>query len=512
VRQAWRGRRSLAGIALAAGLTLIPYWIAAGQAPGDTVFSGFLLNPTDGFSYLAKMRQGWDGQWLFRLSYTDAPGSPTLLFAYHLLLGHLARALDLPLIAAYHAARGINTVLMFLAAREFFRRSSLSPEAQTGAFALVLFGSGWGWLAAGAGFVAADLEMPEVIPWVSGYANAHFPLASACLLASAALFLRPPASRWAGFLMSLGCGFILGAVAGYAALPLGAAMVAWVVWFGRKAGAEGQRPRLSILAGFLIGSVPWLAYAFWLTVTHPVLSSWFDQNLTPSPAPFSYLLAYGPLLLLVAAGSWRRGTDRTPAPTFLVIWAILMAASLYAPFSLQRRLSLGLFFALAGIAGWAIERWARRRLAAVAAIVSGLPSLGLVVLAGLAAVRVGQTGTVIPVPSLEAMEWLDEHAEEAAVVLAGPQTGNMLPAYAGVRVVYGHPFETPDAEEQRILVVDLLSGQIEAARAMEIARDRNLSYLFYGPEEQSLGAPTWLSSLDAVFSNSLVRIYRFPAP
>ncbi|HEX9680036.1 MAG TPA: hypothetical protein VGA32_01180, partial [Anaerolineales bacterium] len=82
MRQAWYARRPLAGIALAAGLTLIPYWIATGQAPGDAVFSGFLLNPTDGFSYLAKMRQGWDGEWLFRLSYTDAPGTPVLLFAY----------------------------------------------------------------------------------------------------------------------------------------------------------------------------------------------------------------------------------------------------------------------------------------------------------------------------------------------------------------------------------------------------------------------------------------------
>lgn len=512
MRRIWEARRTLAAIVLAVGLAMIPYWIAAAQAPGDTVFSGFLLNPTDGYSYLAKMRQGWDGEWLFRLNYTDEPGSPALLYTYHLLLGHLARALRLPLIAVYHAARAANTLLMFLAARELFRRSSLSAGGQTAAFALVLFGSGWGWLAAGAGFVAADLEMPEVIPWVSGYANAHFPLASACLLAGAAIFLRPPSSRWTGFLSALGCGLVLGAVAGYAVLPLGAAMVVWWIVFGRRLESEGMARRPLMVAGFLVGSLPWLGYAFWLSLNHPVLSLWFEQNLTPSPGPLSYLLAYAPLLLLVAAGLWSRRADRSSAPTFLAIWAILMAASLYAPFSLQRRLSLGLFFALAGLAAWAAEGWASRRLATTAAIISGLPSLGLVVLAGLASVRAGQGGTVIPSRSLEAMEWLSEHAEDEAVVLAGPQTGNMLPAYAGVRVIYGHPFETPDAERQRVLVEGLLTGQIDAGRAMGIARERNLSYVFYGPEEQSLGSPPWLSSLEIAFSNSLVSIYQFPAP
>ncbi|MGH2628443.1 MAG: hypothetical protein ACRDHY_17530, partial [Anaerolineales bacterium] len=322
MKRAWGAPRLLAGIALAAGLTLVPYWMAAALAPGDTVFSGFLLNPTDGFSYLAKMRQGLGGEWLFRLSYTDAPGSPTLLFAYHLVLGHLARVLGLPLIVVYHAARVSNTVLMFLAAREFLRRSPLADGARAAAFGLILLGSGWGWLAAGAGFVAADLEMPEVIPWVSGYANAHFPLACAGWLASAAIFLEPPPSRRAAFFLSLACGIVLGAVAAYAALPLGAAMVFWLVVLGRRREGDALGGRVVAAAGFLAGVVPWLVYALTLSLTHPVLSSWFDQNLTPSPSPLSYLLAYAPLLVLVAIGSWRKADGRAPAPMFLALWAV----------------------------------------------------------------------------------------------------------------------------------------------------------------------------------------------
>lgn len=504
--------RAPAGIGLAVALALIPYAVALRLAPGDSVFSGFLLNPIDGFTYLAKMRQGWEGAWHFRLSYTDVPGDPSLLYPYHLLLGHLARALRLPLIVMYHAARAANTFLMFLAGREFLRRSPLSDRGRGAAFGLILFGSGWGWLAAGAGLIAADLEMPEVIPWVSGYANAHFPLAAACLLVLAAVFLSPPRSRRAGFLLSLGSGFVLGAVAGYATLPLGAAMTMWLALSGRTAGEEDFRLRIYALAGLVAGAGPWLAYTFWLSQVHPILSSWFEQNVTPSPSPLSYLLAYAPLLILIAFGSWRRAPPASPAPSFLAVWAILTALSLYSPFALQRRLSLGLFFPLAALAGWAIETSPRRGLTTAAAIVSGLPSLALVVLAGLASVRSGTAGTVIPVESQEAMQWLGAHARRGSVVLAGPETGNMIPAFAGVQVIYGHPFETPRAEDERRLVVGLLTGEIEAGRAMAIARDRNVAYLFYGPEERNLGEPAWLAALEVAFANSRVTVYRFPAP
>jgi len=69
---------SLAAVILAG----LPYLLAWRWAPEGTRFAGFLLNPIDGFSYLAKMRQGADGGWLFRLPYASDPGDGVLLFIY----------------------------------------------------------------------------------------------------------------------------------------------------------------------------------------------------------------------------------------------------------------------------------------------------------------------------------------------------------------------------------------------------------------------------------------------
>ena len=64
-------------------LVTIPYFLAARSAGTDYEFSGFLLNPLDGNSYLSKMFQGWEGNWRFKLPYTADPGEGAYLFLFY---------------------------------------------------------------------------------------------------------------------------------------------------------------------------------------------------------------------------------------------------------------------------------------------------------------------------------------------------------------------------------------------------------------------------------------------
>mgnify|MGYP001345878526 FL=1 len=69
-------RREWAWVAAAGVLILLaanlPYALAY-AAPDGRVFGGILFALEDGLSYLAKMRQGWRGAWLFTLPYTAEP-------------------------------------------------------------------------------------------------------------------------------------------------------------------------------------------------------------------------------------------------------------------------------------------------------------------------------------------------------------------------------------------------------------------------------------------------------
>ena len=86
-------------------LTSAPYYLAARGGGEDYVFAGFLMNPLDGNTYLAKMYQGYQGNWKYTLPYTAVKGEGAYLFEFYLFLGHLARLFDLPLIIVFHLAR-----------------------------------------------------------------------------------------------------------------------------------------------------------------------------------------------------------------------------------------------------------------------------------------------------------------------------------------------------------------------------------------------------------------------
>ncbi|MGB9593373.1 MAG: hypothetical protein ACPL7R_04465, partial [Anaerolineae bacterium] len=111
-----RERNERLWIALCVGvllaLTVVPYAVAWLGAPEGRVFTGVLYNPWDGHSYLAKMRQGWEGRWLFHLPFTEEPHDGALVFTFYLALGHTAQVLGLSLPLTFHLARVLASAFM----------------------------------------------------------------------------------------------------------------------------------------------------------------------------------------------------------------------------------------------------------------------------------------------------------------------------------------------------------------------------------------------------------------
>ena len=109
---------------LALTITSVPYVIGAVTATEDRVFGGFVLALEDCYSYLAKMRQGAEGAWLFHIAYTPEPHMGTLFFPFHLLLGKIAALLpggDLTtrMVWVYHAARWVFGIGLLLTVYRF---------------------------------------------------------------------------------------------------------------------------------------------------------------------------------------------------------------------------------------------------------------------------------------------------------------------------------------------------------------------------------------------------------
>ena len=496
--------------------TSVPYVLATVLQPKGYVFGGFLLNPLDGFSYLAKMRQGAGGAWLFHLPYAAQPGGGAFLFVYYLFLGHLSNLLHLPALATFHLARGLGALAMYGTGAAFLDRFLPQGEGRTWAWQATLFGSGWGWLGIPAGLLALDLWVPEAVPFLSAYASAHFALSMAVVwLAGICIF--PGLDGRRRILTAAACGAALSLLQPFAVASLG---LVSIIWLAIEALAKGSsvepvsiRPALSALAAFGFGAAPVVAYDVWAVTANPSLAGWNRQNLTPSPSLLETGLAFLPLLALAVPVLWSRVSWKNPAVRFLVIWGATNLVLLYAPFGLQRRLVLGLYLplvVLAGMGASVLARW--RKWLPTAVLLLTLPSHLVVIGAGLAAALTQDPRLVLTVDEVAAYRWMEASLPPNALVLAGVRAGNRIPAFADVRVLYGHPFETPSAASERAWVEAAYAWDGAASGLVEDLRARGVDYVYVGVEERSLGPLTWLSTLVPEFESGEVAVYRMLGP
>ena len=486
-----------------------PYLIAQSASDETRVFGGFLMNPIDGNSYLAKMHQGYEGSWLFRLPYTADPGEGAALNLYYLFLGHVARVLGWSLIFTFHAARIFGALLLCVSLYAFFKLVIADTPSRLFVLGLVLFGSGLGWLVAGLGLFTSDFWVAEAYPFLASFANAHFPLG----LALQVWLIEPLAQgqsigprKAAGTLAAAALLSVVYPFGWVAAAAVYAAWVAWLAWKRVAWRAEGLR-----WAVLIAGGAPYVSYSLWIVNAHPVLAQWNMQNLTPAPDLGDLIISLAPALILTLFGILvilRK--NKTGALSMLGIWMIVGVVVLYLPLNLQRRLISGLFIPIAGLAVFAWQQFhsiSRRRWLAVALVLLSLPTNALIVFGGVQAAREQDPAIFVFRDELVAFDWLDENADSDSLVMAAPETGLLIPAYNSARVVYGHPFETVDAERQLAKANSFYSGEMDEDQMRDWLSALSVDYVFYGPRERELGPLPILNEWQPVFEQHGVQIW-----
>lgn len=438
-------------------------------APDGATYSGVVINEMDTNSYLANMRLGMAGRWLYRLPYTAPPSEPVPLFMVYILLGQVAGLLNLAPALVFHAARLLSGGLFAVTACHFIARCLASRAERKLALGLLLFTGGIGWLVvivAGSDLTGDRREIPDLwssdaISFLALLSNPHFTLNMTLMMALLALgerFIRR-GDRRAGAgaaLAGVGIAFVHAhqiAVTG-AAL---AGIVALGVWDGRRAGSgrswreavRAQAPQIGRLAVVMGPGVVTAALLTLSTRSDPYLRSWLAQGDTYTPPPWSLLILYGPVGLLALAGLWwtvRAGDDAAERRDRLVLaalWFVVVAALIYVPVNFQRRFMEGWHVpvTILAAAGW--QRAVRPRIAprlrgiALRVLVASVALSPLFILAATLTVVTRDDDPFVTITSGEraALDRLDALAGPDDVVLAAFETGNRLPARVGVRSV-----------------------------------------------------------------------------
>lgn len=488
---------------------IVPYLIAWFAQGDEFTFGGFLLNPLDGNSYLAKMHLGYTGEWKFQLPYTAVPGEGAYIFLYYIFVGHLARWFQIPLIMMFHISRVVNSALLFLFLESFLRKIGLINGWHHKGLLLLVFGSGMGWLFFFLGIITSDMWVAEAFPFLSMYVNPHFPLGMAMLVWLCMLIGR----KWqlGVIIQSLLAGVILSIV-----MPFGLIIFCGIL-FGVTIWESLERHKTVIppvVAGILIGLII-VGYQYFVSVTDAVLSGWNAQNETPTPPVWNLLVSFSPALILSVFGLYaiiRNMPGRQVEDKILVVWAVLGFLMLYLPFNLQRRFIFGYYIPVAILAVRVIQNKSQKflyrllfwRIIFVTSILSNVVIISMGIYSSINHTR----PVYYTVSEYTAFDWMEQNTKSPAVVLCSPETGNILPGHTGRWVLYGHPFETVNAVAMKALVESYFRGDLTSDEIEDLFREYQVNYVFYGPSEQSYGNYLPADYLSEVVTIDEVVIYQ----
>lgn len=469
-------------------LITTPYLLANIQAGKDFVFIGFLVNPVDGNSYLAKMQEGYSGDWLFTLPFTNNPGDATPLFLFYLCLGHIARILNSSLIWTFHITRLICSGLLiwtiYLYSKTIFPDQ---PKNCWRMYAFCLFCSGSGWIFLLLGKIPVDLWVAEAFPWMSMYTNPHFPLGMALLLL-VLLFSRNVPSMKRDILL-LGLSLLLAIV-----MPFGVVIVGLILTVNSLIKLIKLRNLewRSLGAVFVGGGIP-VFYQFWLAQSTPQLAAWNKQNITTSPGLIELFVSFSPLLILASYAFWKERKNIFDENSLNVkIWLITGLVLVLIPFNLQRRFLFGLFIPVTCLSTMGINFLviqSRKLKKVIFPIVMGLSCLTVIMVVFIECYGIVNHSSDYYITTDEdaALNWLRSNTESNATILASPDMGNLIPGQINREVVYGHPFETPDAAAKLELVENFFRGNMSSVQMTDLIEKEKVQYVFYGPRETELG-------------------------
>ncbi len=517
-------------------ITTIPYLIAfqiAEGRKGETQsydFSGFIFGINDGNSYIAKMRSGYEGDWLFRSPYTDMEQKGFLAFFPYILLGKLASkpALHEQLVVLFHLFRIFGGALSIFATYDFIAYFIDSVYWRRVGLIIASIGGGLGWAALinqKAFPLPLEFYSPESFGFLELYGLPHLSLGKAFLFWAILSYISlwqaegglKPVGRLSFFWISAGLAqpLLLGLVGLIIGLHWG--IMQWraiVSGDERKIGQGKSVFWKLLLASFL--PVCFILYNFIKFSTDPYLMIWNHQNQLPSANVFIYILSYGLFIPFAIIGGYRIWKKNAFQAALLVPWLIIVPLLVSLPISVQRRTIEGAWVGLVILTIYgviSIDKFTSPRYGQIL-VMFGLP-LALIaslilLLGGMKTAFHLHQPAFIPSPMVEMMESLDDlQGDKFSVVLASFDTSNVLPAYASVRVLNGHGPESAGGEvlQREVEKFYQTEGSDEERAAMLLSH--HIHYVIWGPDERELGSwnPADAAYLKLIYKNENYFIY-----
>lgn len=501
------------GFALVAAfvlLTSVPHALAYWRTPAQTQHRGIFIADPDVLSHQAWVIQAMQGRLLWTNHFSPDRDPPHVFNPLWLAIGALCAVFQLRPDVGMELARILGALAAALAAWLLLRRLLRDPLARLGALALTLFTGGLGWIWVFyrvPGAVPADIGILEFVPFVACALYTQLPWAHAFLWGGLALAHRAAVeAHWPSALLAA---LLFVVLAGFHPFDLLTALaVLSCLLLPRQRSTPLGKWQLALVAAGI--ALPLLVQSL-LYFGVPALQSWREQNVLPSPAPWSLLVGLGAMAPCALLALLPRRREVWHDRLLTGCWAIASLLLIYAPFiRFNHHLTLGLKLPLAALAvGGIFQALLARRLRALAVILLlalGAGSVWSWLDTQFRRIDQAQWPFYQPDEMLEAIDLVARQTDPSALVLAPRQLAPFVAAYAQRDVVWGHPHLTPRSQERQRQVDEVFDPQrrMQPATAEQL-RAMGVTHIFTGREYderalQQLPWPLQLISRHGVFA------------
>ena len=506
---------------------VLPYIYQGAYTPKDVAAIGAYPVMFDKPTYLAEMRQGFEGSWKIINRFSHEPQQPVFLYSFYTGLGHVARITNLSLEQIFLVSRFVFGLILLGVVIWTLYSFLKTPEQRVIGALLIFFGSGIGWLP-GAPYQSLDLWIPDFVPMVRFSYFPHFSAAHALffscivLMHSALRNHTPRHATIAGILAG-----ILAVILPFHLLTLYPLIVLLALLLTCKKPVVLKKAAPS-LAIFFALSLPLFLFQLSIGLFDPFWRAVEKANILEMPSVDVVIFGTGLLLLFFVGGIRRMITEQGIIGVFIFLWVFLALLSSYIiPLPIHRRfIEIGLFIPLALGATYGIQtffeclnrkRWglftgAFVRMSAVVIVVIGLCGSNVRAWKEFTSLVDAHNDPRLFMRTdiVEGLRTIEQYSSSSDTILSSFITGNLIPALSNRTVFLGHgPFtlNLKEKSEQAYLFYTRSIAPSDAYALLESIPARIIIETPFERGEFSTPLNTYYPFLEPVFANEALTIY-----
>lgn len=489
-----------------------PMFLGYLRSDNEVSFGGLIFNPIDGYSYLAKMQQGSSGEISFQLPYSSQENGSIFIFTFYILLGHISRLTGIEIPIIFNVFRIGIAILCFFSIdqllRNLFHQDDLYLKS---AFISLLFGGGLGWIYFLFGDLPIDFWVSEAYIFLSSISNPHFILSFLILGFLLKLILQEKVDIKSSVLFFI-LSIILSSISPFASI-----IFCFVLMVDILQNRNKFFQKLKIFLSFTFPAFIVGGYQYFSIKNDPILRAWDQQNVTLTPGFINLIFGLSPFFIGIAIMVYLniKNKIQISKPIWLmIIWILFTICMAFVPFNLQRRFLVGIYLPITIVFWYTTKSYIQSN---QKRLKNAIPYIliGSVIISNLI-IFVGSTSAINNKDDIffirnnvsSAIDWMDRNIEKNSVILSDESNGLKIPALGHYKVVYGHPFESIRADEMKLNVSNIWTGQMSEENAKEFIIEYDVDYVFCGYKVSINECPKITNQYKVVYNTEHVAIFQ----